>query len=156
MRAVVQRCNGASVSVDGHEVGAFQGPGLLALVGVARGDDQDQAERLANKLWRLRLFSPDQLGEHLELPATAKGDLSAADLSLPILVISQFTLYGRTNKGRRPTWEDAAPSIEAEPLIDHLIVKLQELGADVSTGVFGADMEVASKNDGPMTLIVDA
>ena len=156
MRAVVQRCNGASVSVDGDEVGAFQGPGLLALVGVARGDDQDQAERLANKLWRLRLFSPDRLGGQLDIPATAKGDLSAEDLSFPILVISQFTLYGRTNKGRRPTWEDAAPGVEAEPLIDHLIVRLRELGADVSTGVFGADMEVTSNNDGPMTLIVDA
>ncbi len=156
MRAVLQRCDGASVSVAGQEVGSFTGPGLLVLLGIARGDTATQGDRIATKLWGMRLFSRDHYRDRLPLPAEQTRELSAADLSLPILVISQFTLYGRTDKGRRPTWEDAAAGAEAEPLVDHVIAKLRDLGADVATGVFGADMRVSSTNDGPMTLIVEA
>ena len=110
MRALVQRALDASVSVDGATVGQFEGPGLVVLVGVTHGDDVATAQRLAEKVLTLRIFDG---------PTT---EASAADLGHPLLVISQFTLYGQTRKGRRPTWEAAAPASHAEPLVDTFVV----------------------------------
>lgn len=140
MRAVVQRVSQASVSVDGRVVGEIEGPGLLALVGVTHDDDLGKARRLAAKLWGLRIL-PDEK--------------SCSDLSAPLLVVSQFTLYGDARKGRRPSWTAAAPGDVAEPLVDAVVHELRALGAKVETGEFGADMQVALTNDGPITLILD-
>jgi len=141
MRAVIQRALGASVVVDDQVVGSFDGPGLVALVGVTHEDTPALAQRLADKIYGLRIFTgvdgPEQ---------------SAADLGLPLLVISQFTLYADTRKGRRPTWDAAAPRPVAEPLVEAVISHLRERGARVSTGIFGADMQVSLINDGPMTI----
>lgn len=117
--------------------------GLLALVGATHTDDADVAVRLARKIYELRIFDSDS------------GEVSASDLGLPVLVVSQFTLYGETRKGRRPTWDQAAPRSVAEPLVDAVVAALRELGAHVETGVFGADMQVASTNDGPFTILLD-
>lgn len=153
MRAVIQRAVDASVTVEGRTVGAFDGPGLAMLVGVTHGDDASVAGRLADKAYDLRIFTP----EHA--PVGTRGDLarelSAADLGLPVLVVSQFTLYADTRKGRRPTWEAAAPGPAAEPLITAVADRLRERGATVATGVFGADMRVALVNDGPMTILLE-
>lgn len=153
MRAVVQRARDASVSVDSQVVGSFTGPGLVVLVGVTHDDTAAIAARLADKLYDLRIFGP----EHAR--ADSAGDLprevSAADLGLPVLVVSQFTLYGDTRKGRRPTWDAAAPGPIAEPLVTAVVDRLRERGAHVSTGVFGADMRVSLVNDGPITLVLD-
>lgn len=147
MRAVVQRADGASVSVDGEVVGAFDGPGLVVLVGVTHGDDVAKAHRLAAKVHDLRIFPPD---------AAAGGpERSASELGAPLLVISQFTLYGDARKGRRPTWTAAAPRPVAEPLVDEVVAELRRRGATVATGVFGADMRVSLTNDGPMTVLLD-
>ena len=143
MRSVIQRVRGASVSVEGEVVGALNGPGLVALVGVTHNDDLDVAQRMARKIYDLRIFDGDN------------GEVSARDVSLPILVVSQFTLYADTKKGRRPTWDAAAPRAVAEPLIDALIAELRAEGATVSTGVFGADMQVSLVNDGPITIILE-
>ncbi|MEU6036261.1 MULTISPECIES: D-aminoacyl-tRNA deacylase [Actinomadura] len=140
MRAVVQRVSRASVTVDDRVVGAIDGPGLLVLVGVTHDDTPEQARKLAAKLWGLRIL-PDEK--------------SCSDLGAPLLVISQFTLYGDARKGRRPTWIAAAPGPVAEPLVDAVVTELRALGAKVETGVFGADMKVALVNDGPVTLIVE-
>ena len=140
MRAVVQRVTQASVSVDGLVVGAIDEPGLLILVGVTHSDTPAQAAKLAAKLWGLRILD---------------GEKSCSDVNAPLLVISQFTLYADTRKGRRPTWQAAAPGPVAEPLVDAVIAALRELGARVETGVFGAHMEVALVNDGPVTVILD-
>ncbi|WP_283138776.1 D-aminoacyl-tRNA deacylase [Rhizohabitans arisaemae] len=140
MRAVVQRVSSASVSVGGTVVGSVDGPGLLVLVGVTHTDGLGEARRLAAKLWGLRVLA---------------GEKSCADLGAPLLVISQFTLYGDTRKGRRPTWQAAAPGEQAEPLVDAVVKELTALGARVETGVFGADMAVSLVNDGPITLVVD-
>jgi D-tyrosyl-tRNA(Tyr) deacylase len=127
--------------VDGAVVGYFDGPGLVVLVGVTHEDTPSTAQRLADKVFDLRIF------------ASVDGpEQSAADLGLPVLVISQFTLYADTRKGRRPTWDAAAPRPVAEPLVDAVIARLRERGADVSTGIFGADMRVSLVNDGPMTI----
>jgi D-tyrosyl-tRNA(Tyr) deacylase len=143
MRSVIQRVRGASVSVDGEVVGALNGPGLVALVGVTHTDDLDVATRMARKIYDLRIFDGDT------------GEVSARDAELPILVVSQFTLYGDTKKGRRPTWDAAAPRVVAEPLIDALIAELRAEGAIVSTGIFGADMQVSLVNDGPITVLLE-
>lgn len=143
MRSVIQRVRGASVSVEGEVVGALNGPGLVALVGVTHTDDLDVAQRMARKIYDLRIFDGDN------------GEVSARDVSLPILVVSQFTLYADTKKGRRPTWDAAAPRAVAEPLIDALIAELRAEGATVSTGVFGADMQVSLVNDGPITILLE-
>ena len=129
----------ASVTVDGKTVGAIQpdGQGLLALVGVTHDDDAGKAQRLAEKLWQLRILDDEK---------------SAADVSAPILVVSQFTLYANTTKGRRPTWNAAAPGAVAEPLVTAFADALRALGAHVETGVFGAHMDVALVNDGPVTV----
>ncbi|MEU8798931.1 D-aminoacyl-tRNA deacylase [Spirillospora sp. NPDC048819] len=140
MRAVVQRVSQASVSVDGRVVGAIDGPGLMVLVGVTHDDDPGKARRLASKLWGLRILQDEK---------------SCSDVNAPLLVVSQFTLYGDARKGRRPTWTAAAPGAVAEPLVEAVVHELKALGAKVETGEFGADMKVALVNDGPITLIVD-
>lgn len=131
-------------------VGGFHGPGLVVLVGVTHSDDEQIATRLADKVYDLRVFGP----EHAPAGSTAPQarELSASDLGLPLLVISQFTLYGDTRKGRRPTWEAAAPRPVAEPLVDAVVARLRERGAAVTTGIFGADMQVSLTNDGPITV----
>ncbi len=140
MRAVVQRVSSASVVVDGATVAEINETGLLALVGVTHTDTREQAAKLAGKLWNLRI-----------LP----GEKSCSDVGAPIIVVSQFTLYGDARKGRRPTWHAAAPGPVAEPLVDAVVEELRALGAQVGTGVFGADMKVHLVNDGPVTLILD-
>lgn len=138
----MQRVTSASVTVDGHVVGAIRpaDQGLLALVGVTHSDDADIARRLADKLWQCRILSDER---------------SAADICAPVLVVSQFTLYANTVKGRRPSWNAAAPASIAEPLVGVFADTLRELGAEVATGVFGAHMEVASVNDGPVTVLLE-
>ncbi|TDC86707.1 D-aminoacyl-tRNA deacylase [Actinomadura sp. 7K507] len=140
MRAVVQRVSQASVSVEGRVVGAIDGPGLMVLVGVTHDDDPGKARKLASKLWGLRILQDEK---------------SCSDLNAPLLVISQFTLYGDTRKGRRPGWTAAAPGPVAEPLVDAVVHELRALGAKAETGEFGADMKVSLVNDGPITLIVE-
>ena len=140
MRAVVQRVSQASVAVDGRVVGAIDEPGLLVLVGVTHTDTPQTATKLAAKLWGLRIL---------------EGEKSCSDVGAPLLVISQFTLYAATDKGRRPTWQAAAPGPVAEPLVDAVVTSLRALGARVETGVFGADMKVSLTNDGPVTIIVE-
>jgi len=142
MRVLVQRVTSASVSVDGDIVGAIRpaGQGLLALVGVTHGDDVAVARRMAEKLWQLRILDDEQ---------------SASDTGAPVLVISQFTLYANTVKGRRPSWNAAAPASEAEPLVTAFADALRELGAEVATGIFGAHMSVALVNDGPVTVLLE-
>jgi D-aminoacyl-tRNA deacylase len=142
VRAVVSRVSTAAVTVDGKVVGEI-GRGLLSLVGVARHDDVDRARVLARKIHELRIFPGED------------GELSAADLELPLLVVSQFTLYADTRKGRRPSWQDAAPGEVAEPLVEAVVAELRSRGATVATGRFGARMQVASVNDGPMTLLLE-
>jgi len=140
MRAVLQRVLTASVTVDDEVVGRIDRPGLCVLVGITHSDDAAIAERMAAKIFELRVLRDER---------------SAADVGAPLLVISQFTLYGDARKGRRPTWNAAAGGEEAEPLVDHLVATLRARGAHVETGRFGADMQVALVNDGPVTLIVD-
>ncbi|MCV7151825.1 D-aminoacyl-tRNA deacylase [Mycolicibacterium pyrenivorans] len=142
MRVLVQRVTSASVVVGGQVVGAIrpEGQGLLALVGVTHTDDVATAQRLAEKLWQLRILDDEK---------------SASDVGAPILVVSQFTLYGNTTKGRRPTWNAAAPGAVAEPLVDAFAAALSALGAEVQTGVFGADMAVELVNDGPVTVLLE-
>ena len=142
MRAVVSRVSTAAVTVDGAVVGSID-RGLLSLVGVGRNDDASTARTLARKIHELRIFPTDV------------GARSADDLGLPVLVISQFTLYADTRKGRRPSWQDAAPGEQAEPLVDEVVAELRRRGCTVATGVFGARMQVASVNDGPMTLVLE-
>ncbi|HEU5426394.1 MAG TPA: D-aminoacyl-tRNA deacylase [Actinocrinis sp.] len=140
MRAVVQRVSEASVRVDGSVVGQISEPGLCVLVGVTHDDTPEQARRLATKLWTLRILD---------------AEMSCSDLGAPILLISQFTLYGDTRKGRRPTWHAAAPGPLAEPLVEATAAALRDLGAHVELGVFGAKMQVSLINDGPVTLILE-
>ncbi len=129
----------ASVRVDGEVVGAI-GAGLCVLVGVTHDDTTAKAERLAAKVHELRILRDEQ---------------SAASAGAPLLVVSQFTLYGDTRKGRRPTWNAAAGREHAEPLVDHVVATLRARGARVETGVFGADMAVSLVNDGPVTVLVE-
>ena len=140
MRAVIQRVSEASVTVDGEVVGAIDQPGLLALVGVTHTDDEAAAAKLAAKMWGLRVLD---------------GEKSCSDVGAPLLVISQFTLYADTRKGRRPSWSAAAPGHLAEPLVDAVVAELRRLGATVATGRFGADMHVRLVNEGPVTLILE-
>jgi D-tyrosyl-tRNA(Tyr) deacylase len=152
MRAVVQRALGGRVVVDAEPVGGFDGPGLVVLVGVTHDDTVDRAARLATKVHELRIFEPRHARAGID---DGRRELSAAELGLPVLVVSQFTLYGDTRKGRRPTWTAAAPAEIAAPLVEAVAKALRERGAPVSTGVFGADMRVELVNDGPMTLVLD-
>ncbi|WP_445160247.1 D-aminoacyl-tRNA deacylase [Mycobacterium sp. Dal123C01] len=142
MRVLVQRVSSAAVSIDGQVVGAIrpEGQGLLAFVGVTHSDDLDKARRLAEKLWKLRILADER---------------SAADIDAPILVVSQFTLYADTAKGRRPSWNAAAPAALAEPLVAAFAEALRGLGAHVETGVFGANMQVELVNDGPVTVFLE-
>jgi D-tyrosyl-tRNA(Tyr) deacylase len=140
VRAVVQRASRAAVRVDGATVGSLPAPGLVVLVGVTHGDTPEIADRLAAKIYELRILD---------------GERSAADVGAPLLVVSQFTLYADTRKGRRPSWSAAAPGEVAEPLLGEFVSALRSLGAHVETGVFGAHMDVDLVNDGPVTLIVE-
>ena len=142
MRAVVSRVGTAAVTVDGEVVGEI-GPGLLSLVGVGREDDEAAARTLARKIHELRIFPSED------------GAVSASDLGLPVLVVSQFTLYADTRKGRRPSWEAAASGDVAEPLVEVVVDELRRRGCTVATGVFGAPMQVSSVNEGPMTLLLE-
>ena len=140
MRAVVQRVLSASVEVDGEVVGAIDGPGLLAYVGVTHDDGPAEVAWLARKIWELRLLRDEQ---------------SASDVGAPVLVVSQFTLYGDARKGRRPTWQAAAPGPVAEPVYEAVCTELEGRGIDVRRGVFGADMAIRLVNDGPWTVILE-
>ena len=144
MRAVVQRVTEASVAVDGVVIGAI-GPGLCVLVGVTHGDDEVTARKLAEKVWHLRVMADD----------AEVMNRSVADTTRAVLVVSQFTLYGDTSAGRRPSWVAAARPEHAEPLVQVVVDRLRELGAEVATGRFRADMAVALVNDGPVTVLVE-
>ncbi len=144
MRAVAQRVSRAAVDVDGERVGEM-GPGLLALVGVARGDAPEDARQLADKLVHLRVF-PE---------ADGKMNLSLLDSGGTLCIVSQFTLLGSTRKGRRPSYAEAAAPEQAERLLELLIAEAEKLGATVASGRFGAMMQVELVNDGPVTLILD-
>jgi D-tyrosyl-tRNA(Tyr) deacylase len=142
VRVLVQRVTSATVSVDGEVVGAIRPAhqGLLTLVGVTHDDDSGKARRLAEKIWQLRILDDQQ---------------SASDVNAPIMVVSQFTLYADTAKGRRPSWNAAAPGPVAEPLVDDFVQALRGLGAEVETGAFGAHMHVELVNDGPVTVLLE-
>ncbi|WP_043534404.1 D-aminoacyl-tRNA deacylase [Actinomyces polynesiensis] len=141
MRAVLQRVTRARVTVGGRVVGAVDRPGLVALVGVARGDGAHEVDTVVRKIAELRILEDEQ---------------SVADTGAPVLVVSQFTLYGDTRKGRRPSWVHAAPGPEAEPLVDAVVAGLRDRGIEVATGEFGAMMQVELVNDGPFTVLVEA
>ena len=141
MRAVLQRVSSAAVTVDGEVVGAIDRPGLVALVGVTHEDGPDQVEWLARKIGDLRLLRDEE---------------SVLDAGAPVLVVSQFTLYGDARKGRRPTWNAAAPGPVAEPVVDAVVAALRSRGVEVETGTFGADMAVSLVNDGPVTLVLES
>ncbi|MEN3585392.1 MULTISPECIES: D-aminoacyl-tRNA deacylase [unclassified Streptomyces] len=140
MRAVVQRVDGASVVVAGETVGAIEGEGLCVLVGVTHEDTAETAARMARKLWTLRVLHDER---------------SCADTGAPLLVVSQFTLYGDARKGRRPSWGAAAPGELAEPLVEEVVARLRSSGATVATGRFGARMRVEMSNDGPFTVLLE-
>ena len=144
MRALVQRVTRASVTVGDEVTGAI-GTGLCVLVGVTHSDRAEEAAALAAKVWHLRLFEGDD----------GRMDLPVGAVAGEVLVVSQFTLYGDTRKGRRPSWIQAAPPEQAEPLIEALCDELRSLGATVATGRFRADMAVELVNDGPVTLMVE-
>jgi D-tyrosyl-tRNA(Tyr) deacylase len=140
VRAVVQRVTRAAVRVEGAVVGAVDRPGLAVLVGVTHDDDASVARALARKVAGLRVLA---------------GEQSALDAQAPVLVVSQFTLYADTRKGRRPSWSAAAPGPVAEPLVAAVVAELRDLGLDVATGVFGAEMAIDLALDGPMTILVE-
>lgn len=141
MRAVVQRVLSASVSVDGDVVGKVDGPGLVVLLGVTHDDGPAEVAWMARKVWELRIM---------------RGEKSASEIGAPILVVSQFTVYGNARKGRRPTWNDAAPGPVSEPVYEAVCAELERLGATVARGIFGANMQVSLVNDGPVTLILES
>ncbi|CAA9363543.1 MAG: D-aminoacyl-tRNA deacylase [uncultured Nocardioidaceae bacterium] len=140
MRAVVQRASSASVEVGGEVVGRLDRPGLVVLLGVTHSDGPAEVAWLARKVWDVRVLRDEQ---------------SASDSGAPVLVVSQFTLYGDARKGRRPTWAAAAPGPVAEPLYEAFCSELERLGAEVPRGVFGADMAVSLVGDGPVTLLLE-
>jgi D-aminoacyl-tRNA deacylase len=140
VRAVAARVTNASVTVDGRVVGAIEQPGLLVLLGVHTSDTPEKAATMARKLHELRILRDEE---------------SCATSGAPLLVVSQFTLYGETRKGRRPSWIHAAGPEQAEPLVDAVVAQLRDRGARVETGEFGAMMAVASVNDGPFTVMVE-
>lgn len=141
MRLVLQRVTSASVTVDGQVVGVLERPGLLALVGITHTDGPQEVAKMAEKTVNLRLL---------------EGERSLLDESAPLLAVSQFTLYGDAKKGRRPSWSAAAPGPVSQPLFDSYVQAVRDLGIQVETGVFGADMQVTLTNDGPVTLILDS
>ncbi|MBD7951037.1 MULTISPECIES: D-aminoacyl-tRNA deacylase [Oerskovia] len=141
MRAVLQRVARASVSVGGEVVGSIDRPGLVVLVGVTHDDGPAQVELVARKVAELRILRDER---------------SVLDEGAPVLVVSQFTLYADTKKGRRPSWNGAARGDVAEPLVAQVVAALRAKGVEVATGVFGADMQVELVNDGPVTILVEA
>lgn len=141
MRAVLQKVDGAQVEVAGEMVGAVEGEGLLALVGVTHDDGPDQVATIARKICELRILD---------------GERSALEVGAQILVVSQFTLYADARKGRRPSWSAAAPAAVAEPLVEQVVAAIRERGAHVATGSFGAHMRVGLINDGPVTILLEA
>lgn len=140
MRVVITRVSSASVTVEGEVVGSLPRPGLLVLAGVGHDDTPADAAALARKIWGLRILDDER---------------AASDIDAPILVVSQFTLFASTKKGRRPGWSAAAPGPISEPLVEELCRQLEALGATVARGRFGAHMAVASVNDGPITILID-
>jgi len=140
MRAVVQRVTSASVTVAGEVVGAIDSPGLLVYLGVTHDDGPDEVAWMARKIRDVRILREER---------------SASETAAPVLVVSQFTLYGDARKGRRPTWAAAAPGPVSEPLYDAVCAELERLGTRVERGVFGAAMEVVSVNDGPFTVLLE-
>ena len=140
MRAVVQRVTSARVDVDGATAGAIDGPGLVVLLGITHDDTEQVAEALAHKIHGLRILADER---------------SASDVGAPLLVVSQFTLYADTRKGRRPSWSAAAAGPVAEPLYEHFCAALEQAGAHVARGVFGAYMQVHLVNDGPVTVLLE-
>lgn len=144
MRAVVQRVSSASVTVGDEVIGAIEA-GLCVLLGVTHDDDESAATKMADKLWNLRIFEDSD----------GVMNVSAKEAGAPLLVVSQFTLYGDTSRGRRPSWLAAARPEQAEPLVEAVIARLRELRATVATGRFRTDMAVHLVNDGPVTLILD-
>lgn len=145
MRAVLQRASRASVTVDGQILSSFDRQGLVVLVGVTHDDGPEQVETITRKVAELRV-----------LVGVDGSEVSVTDLDAPVIVVSQFTLYADTRKGRRPSWNAAAPGPVAEPLVDAVVEALRGRGLTVGTGRFGADMQVELVNDGPMTIVVDA
>ena len=141
MRAVFQRVNHAAVSVDGQVVGAIDRPGLLVLVGATHDDGAAQVALIARKIADLRLL---------------EGELSVTDAAAPVLVVSQFTLYADTRKGRRPSWNQAAGADVAEPLVQAVVEDLRSRGLEVATGQFGAHMVIDMQADGPVTIELEA
>ncbi len=141
MRAVVTRCIEAEVVVEGEVVGRLPEPGLMALIGVTHDDDAKEAAKIARKISGLRILD---------------GEVPATDAGAPILVVSQFTLYGDARKGRRPSWSKASPREHSEPLVETLVELLRAEGLHVETGQFGAMMRVRSVNDGPFTVLLDS
>ncbi|WP_203569008.1 D-aminoacyl-tRNA deacylase [Aestuariimicrobium ganziense] len=140
-RVVVQRASRGEVRVDDQVVGRLTAPGLVLLVGITHDDTPAVLDRVADKIWGLRILADEQ---------------SASDVGAPLLVVSQFTLYADVRKGRRPSWSKAAPGPVSEPLFEHFVDRLRQLGAHVETGVFGAMMQVDLVNDGPVTVLVDS
>lgn len=141
MRVLVQRATTAQVCVADEVVGQLPRPGLVAMIGVTHTDTPAIAVRLAEKTWTLRILADER---------------SCADIGAPVLVVSQFTLYADTRKGRRPSWSAAAPGPVSEPLVIAYVEALRSLGAHVEAGVFGADMQVSLVNDGPITILLDS
>jgi len=140
VRAVISRVRSASVAIDGAVVAELPGPGLLVLLGIGGSDSAAAAITMARKIAELRLLREER---------------SVLEAGAPVLVVSQFTLYGDTRKGRRPSWSAAAPPHDARPLVDAVVEALGERGVRTETGRFGADMAVTSVNDGPFTVLVD-
>ena len=140
MRVVITRVSEADVTVEGELVASLPRPGLLVFAGITHSATMVQARALAAKIWSLRIL---------------EGEQSASDVGAPIMVISQFTLHAATRKGRRPSWSAAAPAPVSEPLMEQFCAELEGLGAEVLRGRFGADMQVSSVNDGPMTVLID-
>lgn len=141
MRAVLQRVTRAAVTVHGEVVGAIGGPGLVALVGAAHGDGPEQVALIVRKIAELRIMRDEQ---------------SVTEIGGQVLVVSQFTLYADTRKGRRPSWNGAAPGPVAEPLVEQVVAGLLDRGLQVATGRFGAPMEVELVGDGPVTILLEA
>lgn len=140
MRAVLQRVDGASVSVDGEKISGFTSKGIMVLLGITDTDTDVEVEFIARKIAELRIMDDEK---------------SVLDLGLPVMVISQFTLYGDARKGRRPSWIKAAKGDVAEPLVDKVVLALRNMGLQVHEGRFGADMQVSIVNDGPFTILLD-
>ena len=153
MRVVAQRASQAHVTVDGKIVGKLPSPGLVLLVGITHTDTTEIADKLATKIWGLRILEGT---DDVTPQAWSRGYQSASDLNAPILVVSQFTLYADTRKGRRPSWDGAAKSNIAEPIFNHFVTTLRTLGAHVETGTFAAMMEVSLTNNGPVTILLEA